>query len=304
MGWSESPLRRSVVRVRHAEPDWAVRRPHPALRALLGRYIGYRQHGVTLDVHRGLPSRHVTLIVSLAEPVRLLDMPGSRQRPDRWQGFVGGLHTGPALIGQDREQAGVYLELNPLGVRTLLGVPSVELSGRVIDLTDLPRPQLANLPERLRAAPDWASRFDLIDAALLASAALAGGHRPPGEVGWAWRRLVGTGGSVSVRTLAEEVGWSRRHFSERFSREVGLTPKQAGRVVRFGRATELLRRLGQSGRPGGLAEVAQVCGYFDQAHLGNEFRVLAGCTPGTWIAEELPFLQDGEDLTGHTERHD
>lgn len=284
-----------------AEVDWVTRRPHPALRALVGRYIGYRQRGVTLDVHRGLPSRHVTLIISLAAPVRLLGMPGSEQRPDRWQGFVGGLHAGPALIGQDRDQAGVHLELHPLGVRTLLGVPSVELSGRVIDLTELPRPALAELPDRLREAPDWRQRFALLDTVLLREATSRRPHRPPDEVGRAWRRLVGTGGGVAVRELAEDVGWSRRHLSEQFAREVGLTPKQAGRVVRFGRATELLRSLGRPGGPrGGLAEVALACGYFDQAHLSNEFRSLAGCTPRTWITEELPFLQDPGVLDGRS----
>jgi AraC-like DNA-binding protein len=271
-----------------AELDWVVRRPHPALRSLVTRYIGYRQHEVTLDIHRGLPSEHLTLIVSLSEPVRLLGMPGSEQRPDRWYGFVGGLHTGPALIAQDREQAGVHLQISPLGVRTLLGVPSADLAGRVIDLAELPRPGLAELPERLRAVAGWAARFEIVDQVLLASATTATGYQPPGEVGWAWRRLLGSGGVVAVRELAVDVGWSRRHFSERFSREVGLTPKQAARVVRFGRAATLLRRL----PPGGLAEVAVRCGYFDQSHLTNEFRALAGCSPSTWIAEELPFLQD------------
>ena len=272
-----------------AEASWAVRRPHPALRGLVGRYIGYRQHAVTLEVHRGLPSRHVTLIISLAAPVRLLGMPGSLQRPDSWQGFVSGLHAGPALIGQDREQAGMHLELHPLGVRTLLGVPCAELSGRVIDLADLPRPELADLPQRLREAPDWTSRFRILDDTLLRCANQASRQQPCEEISWAWRRLVGAGGSVAVGALAEDVGWSRRHFSERFAREVGLTPKQVGRIVRFDRTTSLLRTPGQGGR---LAEVAQACGYFDQAHLSNEFRALAGCTPGTWIAEELPFLQD------------
>ncbi|HEY2206508.1 MAG TPA: helix-turn-helix domain-containing protein [Pseudonocardia sp.] len=271
------------------EPDWAVRRPHPALRALVSRYVGYRQHGVTLEVHRGLPGQHITLIISLNDPVRLLDMPGSAQRPDHWQGFVAGLHAGPALIAQDRDQAGVHLDVSPLGVRTLLGVSARELAGRVVDLAELPRPELAELPERLRAASGWATRFALVDRALLAAARLADRRAEPvGEVGWAWRRLVDAGGAVTVQRLADDVGWSRRHFAEKFAGEVGLSPKQAARVVRFGRATDLLRRM----PPGGLAETAARCGYFDQAHLSNEFRALAGCSPRTWLIEELPFLHD------------
>ena len=273
---------------RPAEVEWAVRRPHPALCALIARYIGYRQHGVTLDVHRGLPSRHVTLIISMEEPVRLLEGPSSTQGPAAFQAFVGGLHAGRALIAQDPVQAGVHVELNPLGVRTMLGASSFELASKVVDLRDLNRPGLATLPDRLRAAPDWATRFRVLDEVLLDSATQAGVPRPPDEVGWAWQRLVRAGGGVPVGELATEVGWSRRHFSERFSREVGFGPKRAARVVRFGRAAELLRAL----PPGGLAEVAQRCGYADQAHLTNEWRAMAGCTPRTWLIEELPFLQD------------
>lgn len=94
-------------------------------------------------------------------------------------------------------------------------------------------------------------------------------------------------------TLAQEVGGSRRHLGERFRREFGLTPKVAGRVMRF----ESTRRLlGTPGRPG-LADVAARCGYADQAHLTREWRELAGCTPSTWLTEELPSIQDDE----HTE---
>ncbi|MGQ0483717.1 MAG: helix-turn-helix domain-containing protein [Pseudonocardia sp.] len=268
--------------------DWATRRPHPALGAMVSRYIGYRQRGVTLPVHRGLPSEHVTLIVSLAEPIRILGMPGSAQGPLCTGAFAGGLHTGPALVGQDEAQAGVHLELNPLGVRTLLGVSAAELAGRVVELSELPRPGLAELPDRLRAARGWSARFALLDEVLLRAARHAREHRPAGEIGWAWRRMRGAGGAVRVTELAADVGWSRRHFSERFTREVGLPPKQAARVVRFGRVTELLRTAPATG----LSSAAQACGYFDQAHLTNEFNALAGCTPGTWIAEELPFLQD------------
>jgi transcriptional regulator GlxA family with amidase domain len=109
----------------------------------------------------------------------------------------------------------------------------------------------------------------------------------PSEVSWAWRRLAESGGLLPVTELAAEVGWSRRHLGERFRDELGLSPKVAGRVIRFGRARRLL---GRPRRPG-LAEVAVACGYYDQAHLTRDFHEFAGCTPGVWMEEELPSVQ-------------
>ena len=254
---------------------WAVRRPHPVVRPLVTRYVGYAQDDVTLAVHRGLPSRHVTLVISLAGPVRMAGQ--------SLHGLVAGLHTRAVLIRQDRVQEGVQLELDPLGVRTLFGVTAAELSGEVADLADL---GLGWLPDRLRELP-WCERFALLDD-VLAARAVEPVVVPP-ELGEAWRRMRGADGRVRVADLADEVGWSRRHLGERFRTELGLAPKQAARVLRFERAGRLLRQ-GHAD----LAALAVECGFYDQAHLTNEWRSLAGCTPGTWIAEELPFLQDQE----------
>jgi AraC-like DNA-binding protein len=169
-------------------------------------------------------------------------------------------------------------------VRALFGVCAAELSGQVVDLSDLGSARLSGLPERLAAAEGWARRFTILDEVFAAEAAET---EPPPEIGWVWRRMIGAAGRVRVGTLAAEVGWSRRHLGERFRRELGLSPKQAARVLRFERAGGLLRR----GRAD-LAELATACGYYDQAHLTNEWRSLAGCSPGVSIAEELPFLQD------------
>lgn len=268
--------------------DAVIARPHPAVRHLVARYIGYTQRGVTLSVHRGLPSRYVTLIIGLDRPIRVTGMPG--QTSFAFQGLVAGLHTGPTLIAQERVQSGIRLELNPLGTRTLLGVSATELSGCVVDLADLGSPRLAALPDRLVRAAGWPRRFEILDEVLGSMA--TGSWRVPPEIGWAWRRMLGSGGRVRVASLADEVGWSRRHFGELFRRELGLSPKHAARVLRFERATTSLRGRGHVD----LAGLAVDCGFYDQAHLTHEWRSLAGCSPGTWIAEELPFLQDGEPL--------
>jgi len=251
---------------------------------LITRYIGYTQRDLPPSVHRGLPSRHVTLIISLAEPIRITGMPRPGEAAATMAAPVGGMHLSPALIAQDAFQSGIQIELDPLGVPALLGVAPAELSDYVVDLADLGVPRFARLPERLAAAPGWARRFAILDEAFTAGMAV---HEPSPEVAWAWRRLVNSAGRLRVGTLSEEVGWSRRHLTERFRRQLGLSPKQVARVLRFERAGTLLRQGHDD-----LAELAVACGFYDQAHLSNEWRALAGCSPGTWIAEELPFLQD------------
>lgn len=263
-----------------------VAAPAPSLRALVDRYVGYRQDGVTLGVHRGLPSRSITFVISLAEPIKLVGGPGSQHGPRVAQAAVGGLHLGPALIEQDTFQEGIHVSLSPFGAQRLLGVSAAELSGTVCDIGDLPVPWGRSLVERLREAPDWPRRFAVLDEQLTR------GVRPVtlvGEIQWAWQQLVRNGGTSRVGELAEQVGRSRRHFSDRFTRAVGLSPKQAARLVRFERSNALIR----DGAMTSLAQLAAECGYYDQAHLANEWGQLAGCSPSTWIAEELPFLQDG-----------
>ncbi|MBA0128219.1 AraC family transcriptional regulator [Haloechinothrix sp. YIM 98757] len=266
--------------------EFVVGRPHPGLRGYVSRYIGYRQDGTLPAVHRGLPSRHIVVVISLAEPVHVISSPDGRSSSATLQGLVGGMQSGPALIGQTDHQYGLQLELDPLGARGLLGVSAEDLSGAVVELGRLPRPALATLPDRLASTTGWRQRFAVLDEVLLG--VLVETVRAAPEVEWAWSRLLRAGGRTPVRALAGDVGWSTRHLGERFRREIGLAPKQAARVVRFERASTALRRRPRTA----LADLAAECGYYDQAHLTHEWRALAGCTPGTWMAEELPFLQE------------
>jgi AraC-like DNA-binding protein len=261
--------------------------PAAGLRGLVSRYAGYRMEGFAPRLHRGLPSRHVTLIISLAAPIHVAALPGPRPAGSRFAALAGGLHVAPVTIAMDGRDHGLHLELTPAGARALLGLPAAALAGEVVDLADLLGPHSAALVDRLAGAPTWADRFAILDEVLARCVAEAMGM--PDEVGWAWRRLVVSGGLVPVSALAEEIGWSRRHLGERFRDELGLSPKAAGRVMRFERACRLLQR---PRRPG-LAAVAAACGYYDQAHLTREWREFAGCTPTVWIAEELPSVQDG-----------
>ncbi len=266
--------------------DVARALPHPALRSFVRQYLGYRMEGFPPGLHRGLPSSDLTFLISLERPIHTVEV-SEGSAPPPLQALVAGLQSGPTVIRQDGVQAGVAVELTPLGARSLFGLPAVELTSGIVDLVELLGAAGRALPERLAAAPDWQTRFRLLDATLLAEA--RPGKGPPAEVVHAWHRMLAAAHRPTVSELAGEVGWSRRHLTEVFHREVGLPPRQFLRVLRFERSVVVL-----AGRPSTpLAEVAQRVGYYDQAHLYREWRQLAGCSPVAWREqEELPSVHD------------
>lgn len=273
-------------------------RPAPALRPYLAWYSGYRQRGLPAALHRGLPSPYLTLILTLDEPVVVTAHPDRRQPPGRYRTLVGGLHLAPALIAHDGYQSGVQVAVNPLGCRALFGLPAGELGGLDTDLgAVVGDPVAARLRAVIQDAGSWPDRFAALDRELRRLARDRAGAVHP-DVAYAYRRVLGTGGDVSVRALADEVGWSARHLTNRFRTEIGLRVKEAARVVRFDRAR---RRLHAGVR---LGDVAAEAGYFDQAHLAREFRSLAGVPPSQWIADEIGFVQAGQPGADEDGWHD
>jgi transcriptional regulator GlxA family with amidase domain len=63
-----------------------------------------------------------------------------------------------------------------------------------------------------------------------------------------------------------------------------MAPKMLARLLRFGRARDLLER--DDGTR--FADIAETCGYYDQAHLNRDFRAFAGAPPGSFLARRLP----------------
>lgn len=256
------------------------------MRGLVRAYNGFSYGGLAPGHHQGLPSGNLTFIVSLEEPINIVAMPGP-QPPRRFDAFVGGLHLRPASVAHPGRGAGISVELSPLASRALFGAPASALASQVVDLADLLGPKAAELRERLSEAGSWAERFAVVDRVL--ASILRDTPPAAGEMVRAWTSLRDSGGRLPISAVAEEVGYSRRHLGERFSAEFGVAPKAAARVLRFERTCGLLDR-GLS-----LAQAAAAGGYYDQAHLTNEWRELAGQSPAAWQTDELRDRSSPED---------
>ena len=271
-----------------AEPqsEWLMRRPAPALAPFLDRYVGYRLEGFAPGLHRGLPSRHLTFIVSIGPAIDVVAQTDPAQAPSKYRSVISGLQAAPALIAHDGSSEGVALELTPIGCRALFGMPGSELWNTSLELDDLAGPVGAELWERLQLAPTWAERFAACDHVL--GRLLTGDSVEP-ALARSWQLLAASAGTRPVSEIAGAIGWTRQHFARRFAGEFGLSPKLAARVVRFDRARRVLQVPFLS-----IAQVALACGYYDQAHLTRDFTELAGVPPARLLAGDLPSVQDDD----------
>ena len=274
-----------------------VRRPPALLAPYVEEIVGYRMAGYQPGEHVGMPSRHLTFIVSFDDPLELSVLPDGRRQTTRFDAMLGGLHTTPAMIRHDGRQHGIELDVTPAGARALFGLPAGALAATVVPLDALWGRLAGELLDRLDAATSWAERFSVVEGVLLralsARVEIPSGARP--ETTEAWRRLETMAGRVEIGELAADLGWSRRHLTARFTDEFGVGPKQLARVLRFEQSVGMLRR---PRRPT-LAAIAAECGYADQAHMARDWRQLAGSSPSQWLAtEQLPFVQDAESAEG------
>jgi AraC-like DNA-binding protein len=270
--------------------------PSPPLSPYVDRYVGYKLTGFSRGVHRGLPSRYMTLIVSIGAAIDVVEQTDPGQSPGMYRCIVGGLQASSALIAHDGNQEGIAIELTPVGSRALLGMPAEALWNTTLELGDVLGSAGTELWERLQGTNAWENRFRVCDQVL---GRLLRDDSPEPVLARAWRLLVASAGTAPVADLAQTVGWTRQHFARRFAGEFGLAPKLAARVVRLERARRMMEAPFLS-----LAQVAASCGYYDQAHLTRDFVELAGCPPGRLLANDLPSFQDSAGGVREHERHE
>jgi len=90
----------------------------------------------------------------------------------------------------------------------------------------------------------------------------------------------------SIAEIARRTGWTERRFSQLFREQVGFPPKVWNRLKRFQSAVRHL----SAGMEVPWAELAVECGFYDQAHLANEFRSFSGVDLTTYTA--MPQRED------------
>ena len=266
-----------IVTQRVASPlgCWTHSRWSPPHLAGLVESFWYFEGTVTFARERNFPDGIFELIVHFGEPYRVVE--------GEWTGrcstaCFGGLQASSWVVEAPASSPPVLgVRLHPAGAYALLATPLSEVSGLTVDLQDLAGRAAGELierchgavsaEERLRRAADWVAQ----------RVAQSPGVDP--AVAWVAGQIERSHGAVSISELRERAGFSKTRLANAFRAQIGATPKQYARTLRFRRALAMV-----NAGEGSLADVALAAGYYDQPHMNAEFRELSGLSPREFLA--------------------
>ena len=194
---------------------------------------------------------------------------------------------GPRSRGYVVESMGtissVMIRFRPGGLAPFLPFPVDEFVDQAVELDLIWGQAARRWEEQVFNAPALEQRRDLLTRILLSQFRV----RPHQQaIQAALRRIDALGGNISMRALADELGWSQKHLERLFAQTVGLSPKHYARIARF----RHLSRCAARPHPGQtLGRLAADFGYYDQSHLVREVTSLAGMAPREFFSLWCPI---------------
>ncbi|SDT70024.1 helix-turn-helix domain-containing protein [Jiangella sp. DSM 45060] len=186
----------------------------------------------------------------------------------------------PVVVPKGTDAVGV--RFRPGVAPGLLGTPAHLLLDTRVGLDDVLGRGARALAREVTDAGSAEARLDLLTAA--AQGWLYDHDGPDPLALWTVRVLSRR--SSSIAELADGAGLTDRQLQRRSRAAFGYPPSMLRVILRLQRFMALARAPGNAHL--GLAELAHLAGYSDQAHLSHDCRRIASSTPSELLQSQVP----------------
>ena len=228
-------------------------------------------------VERALPDASVEIYINLDQAGRHLYTPSHERHLKPRAAWVVGPHAQPLFIEKEIADCDIVgVRLQPGAAARILGVPVTDLCDSLVDLDVFWGSSVETLRDRLHSAPDASARLSLLESTIAHGLS----HRAASHDLALVRSLEAMARvfpGITIARLAAAHGLSHRRAISVLEDGVGLKPKLLHRVQRVRRVLHEVHA--PVGGRRSWARIADRCGYFDQAHMINDFRALSGLRP-------------------------
>ncbi len=98
--------------------------------------------------------------------------------------------------------------------------------------------------------------------------------------------IFATSGSSSINAILKDDLSKRRQLERNFLKQIGISPKQLGKVIRLQTALKMLLKQ----QPDSFTKIAYESDYYDQPHFINDFKEFTGTTPKDFLSNDTLAL--------------
>lgn len=169
----------------------------------------------------------------------------------------------------------------PYSFAHFVSTPILELADKETTLSDLFGEAVAqSLETKIIEAANTKARIEIIEQFLLDRL-----HQPSvidQIVKSTVEVLTQTKGNASINTILKGDLSKRRNLERNFAKQVGISPKQLGRIIRLQTALKLLLNKTDEN----LTQIAYESDYYDQAHFIKDFKSFTGTNPREYLTDE------------------
>lgn len=259
--------------------------PRFPLNQFVDYFFFYEGYNPSHSVDRFLPDGNVELIIDLHDsPKFIYDNETFKEIQACHHVWASGVRTEPISIDSGKAASMIVVHFKKGLAYPFFPVPMNEISDCVVDADLLWGSWFGTLRERILETNDTTSRFEILENFLLKQFRSKLISNPCVE--YAISQIILHPDQVSLNKMNQEIGYSQKHFIGIFKNLVGITPKGYLRIARFQKAINEIEQL----QTVNWTAISQDCGFYDQAHFINDFRLFSGFTPEQYVRRKSKML--------------
>lgn len=259
--------------------------PKTPLNRFVDCFIYHEGYNPSHAVDRFLPDGNVEIIIDLDDkPKFIYDNETLREIQSCHHVWASGVRTEPISIHSGKDAVMLIVAFKKGMAYPFFPFPMHEISDAVVDADLIWGTGFAFLRERILATKDFLHRFQLVEDFLIKEFLSKMILNPCVE--YALNEIVRRPDQINLGRLSQKIGYSQKHFIALFKNQVGITPKSYLKLMRFQKAvTEI-----EDHQEIDWTELAGECGFYDQPHFINDFKLFSGFTPEEYVKRKSLYL--------------
>lgn len=167
----------------------------------------------------------------------------------------------------------IVFQLYPFATRLLLDVDPKEINDKCFDLHNLEMVDTDGTLAQLQTT-NTEQQTKIISDYLL-QLVKHSSTNPDNNIKLAISTLINTKGTIPIKDLRDQLYITERTFERKFSKEIGVTPKQFAKIIQFSFSLNQL----QESDYYSLTDVAYNNNFTDSSHFIKTFKKYSGKTP-------------------------